>query len=85
MLKEVITETIGVMTLVHPAPGFFSAAHLSLLQSIADQASIALLNARLYHESQRQARVMTAVAESAAVITASTTAIRTTVRRERSS
>ncbi|HLE15939.1 MAG TPA: GAF domain-containing protein [Anaerolineales bacterium] len=62
-------RVIGVMTLVHPAPGFFSAAHLSLLQSIADQASIALLNARLYHESQRQARVMQAVAESAAVIT----------------
>jgi PAS domain S-box-containing protein len=60
---------IGVMTLVHPEPGFFSDAHLSLLQSIADQASIALLNARLYHESQRQARVMQAVAETAAVIT----------------
>jgi NtrC-family two-component system sensor histidine kinase KinB len=62
-------RVIGVMTLVHPEPGFFSEAHISLLQTIADQASIALLNARLYHESQRQARVMQAVAESAAAIT----------------
>jgi two-component system, NtrC family, sensor histidine kinase KinB len=61
---------VGVMTLVHPDPGFFTLEHLALMQAIADQASIAVLNARLYAESQRQARVMTAVAESAAVITA---------------
>ncbi|MEJ2301298.1 MAG: GAF domain-containing protein [Anaerolineales bacterium] len=62
---------IGVMTLVHPQPGSFSLDHLALVQAIADQASIAVFNARLYAESQRQARVMTAVAESAAFITAS--------------
>ena len=62
---------IGVMTLVHPQPGFFSDEHLNLVQAIADQAGIAVLNARLYAESQRQARVMTALAESAATITAS--------------
>jgi NtrC-family two-component system sensor histidine kinase KinB len=62
---------IGVMTLVHPQPGFFSHEHLELVQAIADQAGIAVLNARLYAESQRQARVMTALAESAATITAS--------------
>lgn len=62
---------VGVMTLVHPTPDSFTVDHLELLRAIADQASIAVLNARLYHESQRQARVMTAVAESAAVITAS--------------
>jgi NtrC-family two-component system sensor histidine kinase KinB len=64
-------QLVGVITLVHPAPGFFALDHLALIQSIADQAGIAVLNARLYAESQRQARVMTAVAESAAVITAS--------------
>src|SRR3990170_2398514 len=62
---------VGVMTLVHPIPGSFNKDHLSLIQAIADQAGIAVLNARLYAESQRKARVMTAVAESAAVITAS--------------
>ena len=62
---------VGVMTLVHPQPGSFSLDHLALVQAIADQAGIAVLNARLYAESQRQAQVMTAVAESAAVITAS--------------
>jgi PAS domain S-box-containing protein len=61
---------VGVITLVHPTPGFFTLDHVALLQAIADQAGIAVLNARLYAESQRQARVMTAVAESAAVITA---------------
>jgi NtrC-family two-component system sensor histidine kinase KinB len=62
---------VGVMTLVHPQPGSFTLEHLALVHAIADQAGIAVLNARLYAESQRQAQVMTAVAESAAVITAS--------------
>lgn len=61
----------GVLTLVHPQPGFFNLDHLALVQAIADQAAVAVLNARLYAESRRQARVMTAVAESAAAITAS--------------
>ncbi len=64
-------QLVGVMTLVHPSPGFFTLDHLALVQAIADQAGVAVLNARLYAESQRQARVMTALAESAAVITAS--------------
>ncbi len=64
-------RVVGVMTLVHPTPGFFGEEHLALIQAIADQAGIAVLNARLYAESQRQARVMTAIAESAAAINAS--------------
>jgi NtrC-family two-component system sensor histidine kinase KinB len=63
-------QLIGVMTLVHPKTGTFTQDHLALVQAIADQAGIAVLNARLYAESQRQARVMTALAESAATITA---------------
>ncbi|MFU8772394.1 MAG: GAF domain-containing protein, partial [Anaerolineales bacterium] len=62
-------QVVGVMTLVHPSPGFFTLDNLELLKAIADQAGIAVLNARLYSESQRQARVMTAVANSAASIT----------------
>ena len=64
-------QLVGVMTLVHPSTDFFNLNHLALVQAIADQASIAVLNARLYAESQRQASIMTAVAESAEVITAS--------------
>jgi two-component system, NtrC family, sensor histidine kinase KinB len=62
---------VGVLTLVHPAPNAFSAEQLDLMQAIADQAGIAVLNARLYTESQRQARVMTALAEGASAMNAS--------------
>ena len=62
---------VGVLTIVHPDPGFFTEEHLALMQAIADQAGITVLNARLYDESQRQARVMTALAESAVSMTAS--------------
>ena len=62
---------VGVITLVHPKPGFFTPEHLALVQAIADQAGIAVLNARLYAESQRKARVMTALAESAGGISVS--------------
>lgn len=62
---------VGVVTLVHPKPGFFQPDHLSLLQIIADSAGIAVLNARLYEQSQRKARAMTALSESAMVITGS--------------
>ncbi len=61
----------GVITLVYGEPNFFKLEHLELVQAIADQAAIAVLNAHLYAESQRQARVMTALANSASAITAS--------------
>jgi PAS domain S-box-containing protein len=62
---------VGVLTLVHSVPNAFNNEHLELMQAIADQASVAVLNARLYSESQRTARVMTALAESAAAINTS--------------
>lgn len=62
---------IGVLTLVHSLPNAFGPEHLEIMQAIADQAGVAVLNARLYTESQRQARVMTALAEGAAAINAS--------------
>jgi PAS domain S-box-containing protein len=64
-------KLVGVLTLVHPAPNAFSQEQLDLMQAIADQAGIAVLNARLYTESQRQARVMTALAEGAAAMNVS--------------
>jgi NtrC-family two-component system sensor histidine kinase KinB len=62
---------VGVLTLVHGKPDAFQAEQLDLMQAIADQAGVAVLNARLYTESQRQARVMTALAEGAAAMNAS--------------
>jgi PAS domain S-box-containing protein len=64
-------KLVGVLTLVHPKPNAFSEEQLNLMQAIADQAGIAVLNARLYTESQRQARVMTALAEGATAMNAS--------------
>jgi PAS domain S-box-containing protein len=64
-------KLVGVLTLVHPAPNVFSQEQLDLMQAIADQAGVAVLNARLYTESQRQARVMTALAEGAAAMNVS--------------
>ncbi|MCC7119161.1 MAG: GAF domain-containing protein [Anaerolineales bacterium] len=62
---------VGVLTLVHSAPNSFNQTHLELMQAIADQASIAVLNARLYTESQRTARVMSALAEGAEAMNSS--------------
>ena len=64
-------KLVGVLTLVHTKTNAFSTEQLDLMQAIADQAGIAVLNARLYTESQRQARVMTALAEGAAAMNAS--------------
>ena len=62
---------VGVLTLVHPEPGAYTEEHFNLMQAIADQSGIAVLNARLYAESQRQARVMTSLVASADAINAS--------------
>lgn len=62
---------VGVITLAQPGYGFFTTEHLALVQAIADQAAIAVLNGRLYADSQHQARVMTALAESATKISIS--------------
>jgi PAS domain S-box-containing protein len=62
---------VGVLTLVHPVPNAFNGEHLDLVQAISDQASVAVLNARLYTETQRTARVMSALAEGAAAINSS--------------
>lgn len=45
-------DVVGVLTLVHPKPDKFSERHLALLQAIADQAGIAVHNARLYDSLQ---------------------------------
>ena len=64
-------QLVGIMTLSHPEPGYFTEDHLDLVQAIADQAGIAVLNGRLYDDSLRTARIMSAIAESSAAINVS--------------
>jgi two-component system, NtrC family, sensor histidine kinase KinB len=45
-------ELVGVLTLVHPEIDFFSKEKMTLLQTIAGQAGIAIYNARLYNSLQ---------------------------------
>lgn len=47
-ILRALEHLVGVLTIVHPEPGFFKDAHLALLQAIADQAGIAIHNARLF-------------------------------------
>jgi GAF domain-containing protein/anti-sigma regulatory factor (Ser/Thr protein kinase) len=47
-------RVVGVLTLSHPEPNRFVEEHLDLLSSIANQAAIAVENARLYDDSQRR-------------------------------
>lgn len=63
-------KLVGVLTIVHPIPKSYNDAHLELMQAIADQAGVAISNARLFSESQRQARVMTSLAEGAVSMSA---------------
>jgi GAF domain-containing protein len=64
-------RVVGVLTLVHPEAGHFNQDDLVLLKAIADQAGIAVENARLFAESRRQVVATVALAESARVVTAS--------------
>lgn len=45
-------QVVGVITIVHPSPNFFTPEHLALLGAIADQAGSAIYNARLHSELQ---------------------------------
>ena len=61
-------DLMGVITLAHPQPQYLQKYHLALVHAIADQAGIAILNAQLYGESEHRARIMTALANSAAAM-----------------
>lgn len=59
------SRVIGVLTLRHPDVSYFSPSHLDLLVSIADQASIAIENARLFHSVQTERTKMEAIINGA--------------------
>jgi len=64
-------KLVGVLTVVHPQVGFFSNEQLNLLQSIADIAGLAALNARLYESSKQRSRVMSALIDNAVALNSS--------------
>ncbi len=47
-------QVLGVITLVHHTPGYFTAEHLDLLASVAAQSAIALENAELFRLTRSQ-------------------------------
>ncbi|HNP69754.1 MAG TPA: GAF domain-containing protein [Kouleothrix sp.] len=47
-------RVLGVITLVHHTPGYFTPEHLSLLDSVAAQSAIALENAELFRLTRTQ-------------------------------
>lgn len=54
---------LGVITLVHHTPGFFSDEHVNLLSSVAAQSAVALESARLFRVAQRQKELLARRAE----------------------
>jgi PAS domain S-box-containing protein len=58
-------RVVGVLTLVHPQPGHLTDEDLALLTAIADQAGIAVENARLYAAEQERSRFASTLQEIA--------------------
>jgi diguanylate cyclase (GGDEF)-like protein/PAS domain S-box-containing protein len=51
-------KVIGILNLGSGTPGFFQSADSERLQAFADQAALAIENARLFEESQKRARYL---------------------------
>ena len=62
---------IGVLTAFSTQPAVFTTDHERLLEAFADQAGIAIGNARLFEESERRARETRALLEAGRVVSAS--------------
>lgn len=45
-------QLVGILTIVHPVPGFFTEEHMALVGGISDIAGIAIRNAQLYASLQ---------------------------------
>lgn len=56
-------EPLGVITLVHHTPGYFTDEHVSLLESVAAQSAIALKNADLFRLTRSQKNLLERRAE----------------------
>ncbi|MCX7680745.1 MAG: GAF domain-containing protein [Anaerolineae bacterium] len=47
---------LGVLTLMHPQPNYFTPEHIYLINSSVDQLALAIRNAQMYEETRRLAR-----------------------------
>jgi PAS domain S-box-containing protein len=61
-------RVVGVLTLVHPDPDHFSEDDLTLIQAIADQAGIAVENARLFQAEQEGRAFASTLQEIARIV-----------------
>jgi len=48
------SEILGVMTITHPQQNAFTEEHLDLMQALTGQASVAVMNERLFEESKKR-------------------------------
>lgn len=62
---------VGLINLGSLSVGAYSSAEVEVVSAFADQAAVAVANAKLYSEAQRKVKAMVALAETAQVITAS--------------
>jgi len=74
---RVAETTIGVISAFSTRPGVFSAHHQRVLEAFAEQAGIAIHNARLFEESVRRAGETRALLEAGRAVTASLDPART--------
>lgn len=56
-------RVLGVITLVHHTPGYFTEEHLELLTSVAAQSAVAIESAQLFRLTQRQKELLARRAE----------------------
>ncbi len=64
------SSVIGVLTLVHEGPDYFTETDLVVLTLIAEQAATAVVNARLYRAEQRRRQLAATLAEVSQTISA---------------
>lgn len=60
---------VGVLTLVHREKGYFNENHLQLMGSVANQAAVAIDNARLFLDTQRRVAQLNTLLEVAQSLT----------------
>jgi len=64
-------NAVGILSVTRTEPGAFAEHHVQLLQTFADQAVIAIANARLFNETQETLERQTATADILKVIASS--------------